>query len=44
MDLLFILDSSGSVQTFYEDQKKFLSEFLSVIELGENAHRVRKNL
>uniref|UniRef100_A0A914EN21 VWFA domain-containing protein n=1 Tax=Acrobeloides nanus TaxID=290746 RepID=A0A914EN21_9BILA len=40
MDLLFILDSSGSVQTFYEDQKKFLNEFLSVIELGENAHRV----
>ncbi|TMS37176.1 hypothetical protein L596_004158 [Steinernema carpocapsae] len=40
MDILFVVDSSGSVQRVYEEQKTYLNEILSEIEPGEQRHRV----
>ncbi|CAJ0576306.1 unnamed protein product, partial [Mesorhabditis spiculigera] len=40
LDILFIVDSSGSVVTVYDKQKAFLLELLSNIDVSQQAHRV----
>ena len=44
VDLLFILDSSGSVHSVYENQKEWLESVLAEIQLGSDGqaggHRV----
>ncbi|KAI1732116.1 von willebrand factor type A domain-containing protein [Ditylenchus destructor] len=40
LDWLFIVDSSGSVQTVYDRQKEYLGDVLRQIKLGTQAHRV----
>uniref|UniRef100_A0AC34Q8U8 VWFA domain-containing protein n=1 Tax=Panagrolaimus sp. JU765 TaxID=591449 RepID=A0AC34Q8U8_9BILA len=40
LDLLFIVDSSGSVQKIYDEQKAFLKEILEKTSVEENVHRV----
>jgi uncharacterized protein with von Willebrand factor type A (vWA) domain len=39
-DLLFLVDSSGSVQKSYEIQKAYLNDILSRIQVGNETHRV----
>ncbi|KJH44991.1 von Willebrand factor type A domain protein [Dictyocaulus viviparus] len=40
LDILFIVDSSGSVGEIYEKQKEFLSDILICIKPQKQAHRV----
>lgn len=40
IDLLFIVDSSGSVQKVYDQQKEYLEEILNRIHLDSGAQRV----
>ncbi|KAI1725623.1 von willebrand factor type A domain-containing protein [Ditylenchus destructor] len=40
LDWLFIVDSSGSVQSVYDRQKEYLGDVLRQIKLGTQAHRV----
>ncbi|CAD5222541.1 unnamed protein product [Bursaphelenchus xylophilus] len=39
-DILIIVDSSGSIQKTYDQQKRFFTEILSQMKVGPNAHRV----
>ncbi|KAI6192674.1 hypothetical protein M3Y99_01923000 [Aphelenchoides fujianensis] len=39
-DLLFIIDSSGSIQKSYDIQKAYLLDLLSRIQIGNETHRV----
>ncbi|CAD5217445.1 unnamed protein product [Bursaphelenchus okinawaensis] len=39
-DILIIVDSSGSIQKTYDQQKKYFTEILSQMKVGPNAHRV----
>ncbi|CAJ0928260.1 unnamed protein product, partial [Mesorhabditis belari] len=40
VDLLFIVDSSGSIVSVYQKQKAFLLDLLSNIDVSQQAHRV----
>ena len=40
VDILFVLDSSGSTFKFYEEQKAYLEGVLALVRLGQGAHRV----
>uniref|UniRef100_A0AC34GW92 VWFA domain-containing protein n=1 Tax=Panagrolaimus sp. ES5 TaxID=591445 RepID=A0AC34GW92_9BILA len=40
MDVLFLVDSSGSVQKNYDTQKQYIKEIISEAELTERTHRV----
>uniref|UniRef100_A0A914Y153 VWFA domain-containing protein n=1 Tax=Panagrolaimus superbus TaxID=310955 RepID=A0A914Y153_9BILA len=40
MDILFLVDSSGSVQKNYDTQKQYIKEIISEAELTEKTHRV----
>ena len=40
MDLLFLVDSSGSVQKNYDTQKQYIKDVLTEAQLGEFIHRV----
>ena len=40
MDLLLLVDSSGSVQNIYDQQKEFLKQILQETNLQEEVHRV----
>uniref|UniRef100_A0AC35F5G2 VWFA domain-containing protein n=1 Tax=Panagrolaimus sp. PS1159 TaxID=55785 RepID=A0AC35F5G2_9BILA len=40
MDILFLVDSSGSVQKNYDSQKQYIKEIISEAELTERTHRI----